>query len=194
MHARVKICGITRPEDAIIAEKYGADAIGVVMYSSSPRDVTWRNAEEIFAAVGPYITRVVVTHTEKRSELRNILQLRPDAIQISYGFPRVPGIRLIRVLTPGDPIRTDCDAVLIDGSRGRGIPLDPLYAHNIVETSPVPVILAGGLTAETVRDVVRDLQPYAVDVCSGVERALGIKDAERIQKFIQKVHRAYHAG
>jgi phosphoribosylanthranilate isomerase len=191
--ARVKICGITRYEDAIIAERYGADAIGVVMNSSSPRNVTWGKAEEIFASVGPYITRVVVTHTKKRSELRNILHLRPDAIQISHGFPWISGTRLIRIHAPGDPLRSDCDAVLIDGSRGNGIPFDPLYARKILETSPVPVILAGGLTPETVRDVVHDLQPYAVDVCTGVERAPGIKDAEKIQVFIREAHRAYRA-
>jgi phosphoribosylanthranilate isomerase len=189
-HTRVKICGITRPEDAIAAEQCGADAIGLVLYSSSPRNVSVEQAEEIFKAVGPYIARVIVTHTQNRSEFHHILRLRPDAVQISYGFPHPGRIRVIRAFAPGDPLRSDCDAVLVDGSRGGGIPFDRDYAQRIRSISPLPVILAGGLKPDMVRVVVRDIRPYAVDVCSGVEIAPGIKDPEKIRLFIREVHRA----
>ncbi|MDD1679716.1 MAG: phosphoribosylanthranilate isomerase [Methanomicrobiales archaeon] len=186
---RVKICGVTRPEDAIDAERYGADAIGVVMYSDSPRCVTSKEAEEIFTSLGPYITRVVVTHTRDKDDMEKVLRIRPDAVQISYGFPRVAGTRVIRVLAQGDPLRTDCEAVLIDSSRGHGIAFDPAYARRVVQTSLVPVILAGGLTPQTVREAVRDLHPYAVDVSSGVECTPGIKDPEKMRLFILEAHR-----
>lgn len=186
VHTRVKICGITRSEDAILAEKFGADAIGVVMHSPSVRTISMNQAEEIFSSVGPFISRVVVTHTQSLTEIREILRLRPDVLQISHGFPQIRGVRLIRVLSPEDPIRTDCDAVIIDGSRGRGIPFDRLYAEKIQSLSSVPVILAGGLTPDTIQKTVRDLRPYAVDVCSGVERVPGIKDPEKTRLFIQE--------
>jgi phosphoribosylanthranilate isomerase len=188
VYVRVKICGITRPEDAIIAERCGADAIGVVMFSPSVRNISMDRAEEIFNSVGPFLTRVLVTHTQERSALDKILCMQPDAIQISHHFPRIPGIRVIRVLAPDDSLRTDCDAVIIDGSRGNGIPFDRAYTQKIQKISPIPLILAGGLTPETVQAAVRDLRPYAVDVCSGVEIAPGIKDPERIRLFIRKVH------
>ncbi len=190
VHTRVKICGITRPEDAIVAEKFGADAIGVVMSTPSARTISVDQAEEIFSSVGPLISRVIVTHTRSLRGIREILRLRPNALQISHGFPQIQGVRLIRVLCPGDPIRTDCDAVIIDGSRGMGIPYDRIYAEKIQSASSIPVILAGGLTPETVQETIRDLGPYAVDVCSGVESAPGIKDPGKIRSFIQRVRDA----
>jgi phosphoribosylanthranilate isomerase len=191
-NTRVKICGITRSSDAIVAESYGADAIGVVMYSPSPRSISKDRVEEIFSSLGPYITRVVVTHTNEQSELTSILRLHPDAIQISHGFPSIPGIKIIRALIPGDPLRTDCDALIVDGSRGKGIPFNREYVKKIRKISSVPLIVAGGITPDTVQEVVRDLRPYAVDVCTGVEIAPGIKDPEKIRVFIREVHRAGH--
>jgi phosphoribosylanthranilate isomerase len=192
-NTRVKICGITRSNDAIVAERCGADAIGVVMCSLSPRTISTDQVKEIFASVGPYISRVVVTHTTKRSELTNILRLHPDAIQISHGFPLIPEMKIIQVIVPGDPLRTDCDALIVDGSRGNGVPFDREYVRRVRKISLVPLIIAGGLIPETVRDVVRDLRPHAVDVCSGVEIAPGIKDPEKIRLFIREVHDAGHA-
>jgi phosphoribosylanthranilate isomerase len=194
MSVRVKICSITRTKDAILAERCGADAIGVVMYSDSPRNVTLRQAERIFASVGPYLTRVIVTHTRSEDELEAVLAMRPDAIQISHNFPHPICVRVIRVLAPGDPLRADCEAVVIDGSRGRGIAFDPSYARWIIENSPVPVILAGGLTPETVREAVQILRPYAVDVSTGVEHTPGIKDPERVCSFIREAHHANGEG
>jgi phosphoribosylanthranilate isomerase len=183
----VKICGITRPEDAGYAEACGADAVGVVMFSASPREVTPAGAEKIFAAVGPFCTKVAVTHTTLAENLSQILEIKPDAVQISHGFPRVSGVKVLRVIAPGDSLRKDCDALVIDGSRGNAIPFDPAYALEMVQRSTVPVILAGGLTPHSVRRAVKMIQPYAVDVSSGVERAPGIKDWERIRSFIHAV-------
>ena len=84
VRVRVKICGITRGDDARFAENAGADAIGVVMFSTaSPRSVPESRAREIFDALGPFVTRVIVTHTQSEHNLKRILALRPDAIQVS---------------------------------------------------------------------------------------------------------------
>ena len=85
---RIKICGITRPEDARFAEHAGADAIGVVVFSGgvSRRVVPVERAREIFDSVGPFTTTVAVSHTKSRKDLEQMLALHPDAIQISHPF------------------------------------------------------------------------------------------------------------
>jgi len=184
---RVKICGITRVEDALFAENAGADAIGVVMFSpTSRRSVPESKAREIFSALGPFVTRVVVTHTESEDDLKKILALRPDAIQISHPFVfrTDPGARVLRVIGRGDNVPTDCSAVIVDESMGEGRLFDRAFAREVVKTSAVPVILAGGLTPENVSNAIRECRPYAVDVASGVETEPGIKDHRKITAFI----------
>ncbi len=132
---RIKICGITRKEDARFAELAGADAIGVVMFSpSSPRSVTEEKAREIFGALGPFVTRVIVTHTRSDDDLKRILTLRPDAIQISHPFvfAEAPGARVLRVIGRGDAGPADCDAVIVDESMGAGRHFDRAFAKEIV--------------------------------------------------------------
>jgi len=183
----VKICGITRVEDAIHAERSGADAIGVILFSDSPRCVSPDLAGQIFGSVGPFVTTVAVTHTRSRRELDRVLALGPGAIQISrpFNFPVKPRARILRVVKPGDPLRDDCDAIVVDGSMGTGKPCDPGYAREAVAASRVPVILAGGLTPENVAGTIRAVRPYAVDVASGVEVRPGIKDPSLVTAFIQ---------
>jgi phosphoribosylanthranilate isomerase len=183
---RVKICGITRPEDARFAEQKGADAIGVVMFSASKRSVSPERAQEIFNAVGPFITTVAVTHTESRVELDRIISLKPDAIQISHPFEfrKNPGVRVIRVIGRGDPLPGDCNAVIVDDSHGGGRGFDPAYAQEMIRRSKIPVILAGGLTPGNVGEAIRRVRPYAADVATGVEISPGIKDGEKVRAFI----------
>ncbi len=190
---RVKICGITRVEDARFAEKAGADAVGVVMYSpTSRRSVPDAKAREIFSALGPFVTRVVVTHTESENDLEKILALRPDAIQISHPFvfEKTPGARVLRVIGRGDAVPVDCDAVIVDESMGAGKTFDRDFAKSVVKTAKVPVILAGGLNPENVGAAIREIRPYAVDVASGVETAPGIKDHTKIAAFIRAAQEA----
>lgn len=192
---RVKICGITRVEDALFAEKAGADAIGVVMYSpTSRRSIPDAKAREIFHALGPFVTRVVVTHTESESDLEKILALRPDAIQISHPFvfEKNPGVRVLRVIGRGDAVPADCDAVIVDESMGAGKTFDRDFAKTVVKTAKVPVILAGGLTPENVGQAIREILPWAVDVASGVETQPGIKDHTKIAAFIRAAREAEH--
>jgi phosphoribosylanthranilate isomerase len=192
---RVKICGITRVDDAVFAEHAGADAIGVVMFSpNSRRSVPESRAREIFGALGPFVTRVIVTHTHSEEDLIRILALRPDTIQISHPFvfDSDPGVRVLRVIGRGAVVPADCDAVIVDESMGAGKKFDRDFARDVVKTSGVPVILAGGLTPENVGDAIREVRPYAVDVASGVETTPGIKDHHKIAAFIAAAQEAEH--
>jgi phosphoribosylanthranilate isomerase len=191
---RIKICGITRPDDAEFAENAGAHAIGVVVFSGgvSRRVVSVERAREIFDSVGPFTTTVAVSHTNSREDLEQMIALNPDAIQIShpFTFDNDPGVRVIRVIGRGEPLPEDCDAVIVDDSHGKGRDFDPAYAQETVTRSIVPVILAGGLTPENVGEAIRRVRPYAVDVASGVEQSPGIKNGEKVRAFIAACRRA----
>ena len=191
---RVKICGITRPEDAEFAEEAGAHAIGVVVFSGgvSRRVVSVERAREIFDSVGPFTTTVAVSHTNSRQDLEQMIALNPDAIQISHPFTfgKDPGVRVIRVIGRGEPLPEDCDAVIVDDSHGKGRDFDPAYACDTVKRSKLPVILAGGLTPENVGEAIHRVRPYAVDVASGVEQSPGIKNPEKVRAFIDACRRA----
>jgi phosphoribosylanthranilate isomerase len=191
----VKICGITRVADAVYAERAGADAIGVVVASPSPRSVTLEDATAIFDAVGPFTTTVAVTHTTSFGELEEILSLNPCGIQISHPFevPDSYGGRVMRMIGREDPLKGDCDAYALDESWGTAKLFDPEIARRIVHTSPVPVILCGGLTPANVAWAIREVRPYAVDVCSGVEISPGIKDHQLIQQFIDTANKKKEA-
>jgi len=184
---RVKICGLTRPEDAAAAERSGADAVGVVMCSDSPRSVTAGAARAIFSAVGPFTATVVVTHTVFPEELAGILALHPTAVQISHPHevPEDAGVRVIRVVGRGRPLPAGrTDAYIVDESCGTGRTFDPAFARTFAGQSRLPVILAGGLTPENVGPAIAAVRPYAVDVCSGVETVPGVKDHDLIGRFI----------
>jgi len=190
---RIKICGITRPEDARFAEDAGADAIGVVVCSGdvSRRNVPLEQAKKIFRAVGPFTTTVAVSHTTSEDELRKMIALSPDAIQIShpFTFDKDPEVKLIRVVGRGEPLPGDCNAIIVDDSHGTGRTFDHSYARDAVKASGIPVILAGGLTPENVGAAIREVSPYAVDVASGVEVSPGIKDHKKIEAFIAACHK-----
>jgi phosphoribosylanthranilate isomerase len=159
---------------------------------TSRRSVPETRAREIFDALGPFVTRVVVTHTESEDYLKKILALRPDAIQISHPFVfrTDPNTRVLRVIGRGDAVPMDCSAVIVDESMGAGRLFDRAFAREVVKTSAVPVILAGGLTPENVGDAIREIRPYAVDVASGVETKPGMKDHKKIAAFIAAAQEA----
>jgi phosphoribosylanthranilate isomerase len=183
---RIKICGITSVDDALAAQDAGADAIGVVMYSHSKRSVSKKRAGQIFSALGPFTATVAVSHTTDPQELSDMLTLHPTAIQISHPFPVLEqaGIRVIRVVAKGGALPDDGDAIVIDESQGEGRRFDLAFARDVVRRSRVPVILAGGLTPENVKDAIARVRPYAVDVASGVEASPGVKDREKLHAFV----------
>lgn len=188
----VKICGVTRPEDARAAVEAGADAIGVVMASDSPRCCTVEQARAVFAAVPPGVLRVVVSHTGSAEGLADCLAAGPDALQLSrpIAVPASAGVAVIRVVAPGDPVPAGCAMVIVDASHGRGEPYDPAYARGVVAASPVPVLLAGGLSPGSVESAIREVRPFGVDVASGVEASPGVKDPDKVRAFVRAARRA----
>jgi phosphoribosylanthranilate isomerase len=136
--------------------------------------------------VGPFTTTVAVTHTKSEEDLARILATGPDAVQVFYPFTfkKGSGVRVIRAVGRNDPLPGDCDAIIIDESHGGGKPFDLSCARDTVLRSKVPVIIAGGLNAENVAGAIRNVQPYAVDVATGVEIFPGIKDQDKVRAFI----------
>lgn len=201
---RIKICGITRPEDAVAAVEAGADAIGVVL-APSPRQVSIDRAEEIAAAVGPLVSIVgvfvnadedfVVEATERIG--LSYLQFHGDESPERCASAPAPVIRAMRVGTEFDcralePFWEHVDAILLDtydphAAGGTGTSFD---WHSIPVLPGRVLFLAGGLTPANVGEGIRTLRPYAVDVSSGVESAPGIKDHDAIRAFCAAVRAA----
>ena len=198
---RIKICGITRIEDALAAIAAGADALGFVFYARSPRAVTPAQASAIIAALPPFVTTVGLFVDMPRAELTRLLSQVPlDLPQFhgdegpddcaSYGRPYIKALRV----KAGD----DVAAAIARYPAASGILLDTFVAGTpggtgeafdwslVPQDAAKPLILAGGLTPENVADAVRQVRPYAVDVSGGVEASKGIKDAAKIQAFIQQ--------
>ena len=195
---RIKICGITRPEDALAAAEAGADAVGLVFYAKSKRAVTAVLAREITAVLPPFVSAVALFVNEKPDVIHQILRQVPiDVIQFHGDedddfcrqFDR-PYLKAVRVQSAAD-IQTACAkfpnarALLFDAYHpteygGTGQSFDwTLLRGNIGK----PWILAGGLTAGNVAEAVKTSGAVAVDVSGGVESAAGVKDALKIKAF-----------
>ena len=203
MRTRVKICGITRPEDAIEAARLGADAIGLVFYPASPRAVTAQQARAIAEALPPFITVVGLFVDAQPVEIAAILDaVRLDTLQFHgnesaaecarYGRPYIKALRM----RPGVDVAACAhdhpgSAALLLDAHVEGVPGGTGLAFDwslIPAGLNKPLILAGGLTPENVADAVRRVWPYAVDVSGGVESAKGIKDHRKMAKFINEVN------
>lgn len=199
---RIKICGITRLEDALIAAEAGADAIGLVFYESSPRAVTINQAKLICEAIPPFITTVgLFVNADKKfvdavlTEIPlNLLQFHGEE-PASYceQFNR-PWLKALRVHA-----NMSINAKIAPYANAQGILLDTYIAGvqggtgktfdwSIIPLSiNKPLILAGGLTIGNVQLAIQKVKPYAVDISGGVEISKGIKDANKIKAFIKKV-------
>lgn len=204
-HTRIKICGITRPEDARAAVESGADAIGLVFYSKSPRAVTVAQASACASAVGPLTTVVALFVNEPPENITRILNAVPvDVIQFHGDEPAEfcqqfsrPYLKALR-MKPG----VDIAAAFARYDSARGILLDtfqdgvPGGTGKTFDWTRVQgqetsrLVLAGGLSAENVGDAVHRVQPAAVDVSGGVEQSPGVKDHKAIKDFIAAVRAA----
>ncbi len=199
---RSKICGITRIEDALAAAEAGADAIGLVFYAKSPRAVSVQQARAIIAALPPFVTTVGLFVDASPCELGEILDAVPldllqfhgDETPVYCDGWRRPYIKALRV-KPGDDIGAQIDAYA--GARGvlldtfvPGVPGGTGEAFDwslVPQAASKPIILAGGLTPENVAAAIAQVRPYAVDVSGGVEASKGIKDGDKIKRFMQAV-------
>lgn len=204
---RVKICGITRLEDARLAVELGAAALGFNFYEPSPRYIEPARAREVIDQIPPFIAGVGVfadeTYGGRVAEIAR--EARIGVIQL-HG-PRFPsdgapldGYRLIRAVPVGPDFNPTTlralppDAFLLDAFDpvrigGSGKSIDWGLARRATEQGKT-IILAGGLTAENVREAIRKVRPFAVDVASGVESAPGIKDPGKLRSFFAAVAEA----
>ena len=205
MSLKVKICGITRPEDARTAAEAGADLIGLVFYDRSPRHVSPETAASICEALPPYILRVglfvnadpaTVTEAIGRCGL-HMLQFHgdePPDYCLQFGLMTMKAFRVRGPETLDELPTYNTDAWLLDahvpgryGGTGRTFDWD-LAAR--AARKGKPLFLAGGLTPANVGDAVRTVLPYGVDVSGGVEAAPGIKDPDKVRAFIAAAREA----
>jgi phosphoribosylanthranilate isomerase len=204
VRTRVKICGITRPQDAAAAAAHGADAVGLVFYRPSPRYVPPERAREIVAAVPAFVSTVAVFVNPARDEVETViresgvtlLQFHGDETpDFCSGFSRPyikaarirPGLDLLKYLSPHADARAwMLDAFHEDLWGGTGGAFD---WGLVPQSAAKPIILSGGLTSDNVGGAVRRVRPYAVDVSTGVEASKGIKDAAKVAAFIGAVRR-----
>ena len=207
---RVKICGITRSEDAAAAVAAGADAIGLVFHADSPRAISIDQARRISRELPPFVARVALFLEPAAADVQAVLdQLRPDALQF-HGRETVEFCRrfawpYMKAVPMGEDAvdlgawadhYDDAQGLLLDANRagaagGSGKTFD---WDERIELPGMPTIIAGGLDATNVGEAIARFAPYAVDVSSGVESAPGIKDAERIRSFMTAVDRAQPGG
>ncbi|MFB6192425.1 MAG: phosphoribosylanthranilate isomerase [Haloarculaceae archaeon] len=207
--ARAKICGITGREDLEAAVDAGAAAIGLVADVSvdTPREVEPAVAEELAALTPPFVTATLVTMPETPAAAVTLADLvGADAVQLHGLQPSDCAIVAEsfggRVLAAVDPERDDLaaydgavDALLVDsldeaGAGGTGETADWERTREAVAALRTPVVLAGGLTPENVTEAIRTVEPYAVDVASGVEREGGVKDHDAVGAFVERAWRA----
>ncbi len=200
---RVKICGVTRPEDALAVEQAGADAIGLIFAERSRRRLDLASAERVCAPLGPFIVRVGVFVDAPLETVRAaVRRLRLGAVQLhgsedaAYAARLREDVRVLRAvafspgLTPASLADYPADAILLDAPQpGSGIAFD--WNQASAWRGHPRFILAGGLTPSSVASGVASLRPYAVDVSSGVESTPGIKDAHKVRSFVSA---ARHAG
>ncbi len=214
---RVKICGITRVADALAAADAGADAIGLVFWSGSPRAVNFAQAGEIIAALPPFVSRVALFVDPAPDEVRTALDALPldflqfhgaEAPGFCGGFGR-PYLKAVHVKEGVDLVEytasyVDAAGFLFDSYSpgdlpgGTGRAFDWSRLNPAMQTQfPAPVILSGGLDPTNVGVAIRAVRPWAVDVSSGVEERgpdgkarRGFKDAARIAAFMSGVRNA----
>ncbi len=202
---RIKVCGITRCDDAKMVCDAGADAIGLVFYPPSPRYVTNAQAAEIVQSLPPFVSSVALFVDAAREEIELLLNQVPiDIIQFhgnesadycaSFQRPYIKAIRMKDGL--------DLQALQHEYAGARGILLDTYKKglpggtgetfnwDKVPHDLQLPVILAGGLIADNVAQAIAQVRPYAVDVSGGVEASRGRKDPHKVAQFIASARSA----
>ena len=202
---RIKFCGITRHEDAIIAARLGVDAIGLVFYSASSRAVDVMQARDIIACLPPFVTIVGLFVNPEVDDVKPILdEVALDLLQFHgdespqlcarFGLPYIKAIRMQAGVDVHRLAKRHHDA--------KGLLLDSYHAgahggtgkvfdwSRVPDDLSLPVIIAGGLSSENVADAITNVHPYGVDVSGGIESAKGVKDGDKMINFIRSVMRA----
>lgn len=199
---RVKICGLTSTEDALLAVNFGADAIGLVFYEPSPRHVSIDQACSIAESIPAFVTKTALFVNPDAEYVKTVLKMvKIDLLQFhgdespefceQFGHTYIKAVRM----------RENIDLVALEArySRSAGLLLDA-YKQGVpggtgeqFDWASIPseiaprIILAGGLNPENVQQAIQQVAPWALDVSGGVEASKGVKSAEKIQKFMQQV-------
>lgn len=200
---KVKICGITNLEDALASVKFGADAIGFNFYAKSPRYISPESAREIIKQLAADVLKVGVFVNEELDKIVEIASIANlDAIQlhgeetselatqlkVKSGLRIIKAFRVSPEFKPGDILEYDVDAILLDAHSpnehgGTGETFDWAVARLVSDTVS-KLYLAGGLSPENVGRATKSVEPYAVDACSCLEISKGVKDHEKLRRFI----------
>lgn len=204
MRPRIKICGITREQDALLAAWLGADALGLVFYPPSPRAVSAEQAAAVVRRLPAFVSRVGLFVNPSRHEVEQVLaQLHLDLLQFhgsesaefcrSFGIPYMKALAMNaeRDLAADAAEYCDAAALLLDTPSpqhgGSGQSFDWSLVRPVAKYLSQPLVLAGGLSALNVRQALESTRVYAVDVSSGVESAKGIKDPVKLKQFFKEV-------
>ena len=201
---RIKICGITRAEDADAAVEAGADALGLVFYPPSPRAVDVAQAVDAVGNVPAFVSVTALFVNPTVEEVQRVLDsVRIDVIQF-HGeedddfcrqFKR-PYIKALRVRQASDVVASclrfpGALAILLDSYKP-GVPggTGETFDWSLIPETPTkPIILAGGLEPDNVASAITQIRPFAVDISGGVEASKGIKDHRKIEEFVNEVYR-----
>lgn len=204
MTARVKICGLTRPQDVEAAVACGADAIGLVFYAPSPRAVDIEQARILAARVPAFVSVTGLFVNPARDFVEAVLDAVPldllqfhgdESPEFCQSFDR-RWIKAVRVREPGQ-----IEQAFAEYHRASGLLVDAWDPSRyggtgqsfnwslIPENRPLPLILAGGLSSDNVAGAIEQVRPWAVDVSGGVEESKGKKDATKLSQFFKEVHR-----
>jgi phosphoribosylanthranilate isomerase len=202
---KVKICGITRGEDALFAAEAGADMIGFIFYAKSPRAVTPDQAAAIIAELPRHVTPVGVFVNAARAEVEStiratgirLLQFSGDEQPSDCAGYALRVVKAFRFRSPEEAVRVrdyEIAAALLDPAPdgmygGSGLRADPVIA--LAVKAHAPLFLAGGLGPDTILEAVRAVDPFACDVNSGVESSPGIKDHARIALLFERLRNSH---
>ena len=205
MRTRIKICGITRLEDAKASVRAGCDALGFVFYKESPRYIALDAFKVIVKELPPFVTKTGLFVNADPAEIEeaiqsglvNVLQFHGDETPDFCRQFNFPYIKAVAVSSSVDLIQYakdfhDAEALLLDAYHehlkgGTGQTFD----WNLIPQSlSKPIVLAGGLTVDNVKEAIKKVKPYAVDVSGGVEESKGIKNSLKIQAFIKETQDA----
>ncbi|HEV2679576.1 MAG TPA: phosphoribosylanthranilate isomerase [Rhodanobacter sp.] len=202
---RIKCCGMTRVEDALLAARLGADAIGLVFTARSKRQVTLARAREIVVALPPFVATVALFMDDDAGLVRQVIEdVQPALLQFHGGETDVWcmqfGRPFLKAIAMGEGVAAlprlrdypHAAGLLLDGHGvGEAGGSGKAFDWSLLPGEPTqPLILAGGLHPANVGEAVRLARPWAVDVASGVESSPGIKDPDRLAAFIRAVRAA----
>ena len=201
---KIKICGLTNLSDAQLAVSLGADALGFIVFADSPRQISLKQATHICQQLPPFVTKVALVVNADKSSIEhiilshcfNLIQFHGNESALFCQQFQFPYIRCLRlkpnsdILLMAQPYLSSAKAILLDkwhetAYGGQGELIENAQLGKI--DMPLPMILAGGLNAQNVRERISHYSPYAVDVSSGVEQSVGKKSAVKMQAFIQNV-------